>query len=84
MRSSMILVSCLPCRGGMCPFSLHFLSYIPTLLNIKMKPLCQAGLAVGVPLDPPRLPWSVYAYKLDGFIGSLWCAATPMPWGTLS
>ena len=35
--------------------------------NIQMKHLCQAGPAVGALIDPPRLPWSVYAYSPNGF-----------------
>ena len=32
-----------------------------------MKHLCQEGLAIGAIIDPPYLPWSVYAYSLDNF-----------------
>ena len=32
-----------------------------------MKQLCQEGPAVGALIDPPRLPWLVYAYGPDGF-----------------
>ena len=32
-----------------------------------MKHLCQEGLAIGAIIDPPYLPWSVYAYSPDGF-----------------
>ena len=32
-----------------------------------MKHLCQEGLATNAIIDPPRLPWSVYAYGPDGF-----------------
>ena len=32
-----------------------------------MKHLCQVGPAAGAIIDPPRLPWSVYAYGPGGF-----------------
>ena len=32
-----------------------------------MDHLCQASSATGAPIDPPCLPWSIYAYSLDGF-----------------
>lgn len=32
-----------------------------------MKYLHQAGPTTSAPIDPPHLPWSVYAYGLDGF-----------------
>ena len=32
-----------------------------------MEHLCQAGPVAGAPIDPPPLPWSVYAYGPDGF-----------------
>ena len=32
-----------------------------------MKHLCQASLIVGALVDPPLLPWLVYAYGPDGF-----------------
>ena len=30
-----------------------------------MEHLCQAGPTIGAPIDPSRLPWSVYAYGAD-------------------
>ena len=32
-----------------------------------MKHLCQEGPAAGVIINPPHLPWSVYAYGPDSF-----------------
>lgn len=32
-----------------------------------MKHLCQEGPTANALMDPPRLPWSVYAYDSDGF-----------------
>ena len=32
-----------------------------------MEYLCQASPAVGAPIDPPHLPWSIYAYDPNGF-----------------
>ena len=32
-----------------------------------MKHLCQEGPITDAFIDPPRLPWSVYAYGPDGF-----------------
>ena len=35
--------------------------------NIQMKILCQEGPIVSALIDPPCLPWSVYAYSPNGF-----------------
>ena len=32
-----------------------------------MKHLCQEGPVAGTLIDPPYLPWLVYAYDPDGF-----------------
>ena len=32
-----------------------------------MKHLCQEGLTIGALIDPPHLPWLVYAYDPDDF-----------------
>ena len=45
----------------------HFSSFILALLDTQMEPLCQVGPIAGAPIDPPQLPWSFYAYGLDGF-----------------
>ena len=31
-----------------------------------MKHLCQVSPAAGAPIDPPYLPWSIYAYDPNG------------------
>jgi len=46
----------------------HFFLYVASHDDIQMEYLCKAGLATGTPIDPSRLPWSVYAYSLDGFV----------------
>ena len=37
------------------------------LSNTQMKYLCQEGPVASVIIDPPHLPWSIYAYGPDGF-----------------
>ena len=32
-----------------------------------MEYLCQASPTAGAPINPPHLPWSVYAYNPDDF-----------------
>ena len=32
-----------------------------------MKHLYQAAFVPSIPIDPPHLPWTVYAYGLNGF-----------------
>ncbi|KAL0004868.1 hypothetical protein SO802_012429 [Lithocarpus litseifolius] len=39
----------------------------------------QGGLATGKPIDPPHLPWTVYAYSLDGFAQERAMPCNPNP-----
>ena len=32
-----------------------------------MEYLCQASPVASAPIDPPHLPWSIYAYDPNGF-----------------
>ena len=34
-----------------------------------MEPLCQVGPAASAPINPSHLPWLVYAYDPNGFVG---------------
>ena len=70
MMSSMDSPHAFPHSFGMCSFS--FISFNQSssaflyLSNIQMKHLCQEGLVAGAIIDPPHLPWSVYAYGSNG------------------
>ncbi|KAL0007659.1 hypothetical protein SO802_009161 [Lithocarpus litseifolius] len=61
------------------PFFLHIVSHN----DIQMEYLCQASPAASAPIDPPHLPWLIYAYGPNGF-ARMWWAATQMSWVTLS
>ena len=51
------------------PFLIYFLFFLCITLHddIQMEYLCQAGPTVGAPINPPHLPWSVYACNPDDF-----------------
>ena len=51
------------------PFLIYFHSflYIASHDDVQMGYLCQVVPAVSAFIDPPRLPWSVYAYGPNGF-----------------
>ena len=53
-----------------CVLSSFFYSSIACILvhdDTQIEHLCQAGSAVGVPLEPSHLPRLVYAHGPDGF-----------------
>ena len=70
MMSSTILGSCLSHSCGICSSSSHLFPFFLCIVShddIQMEYLCQASPAVGAPIDPPHLPWSIYAYDPNGF-----------------
>ena len=71
MMSSTILASCYLSLLWYVFFLFSFISffflYITLHDDIQMEYLCQASPTAGAPINPPHLPWSVYAYNPDDF-----------------
>ena len=71
MRSSTTLASCSPLLLRYVLFfsSFPFLLFFCVLVhgNVELTCLYQDALAPSVPIDPPHLPWKIYAYGPNGF-----------------
>ena len=78
MMSSTTLASCLPSLlrytlSLSLSISFSLFSFISLFLciashnDVHIGYLCQVGPTTSAPIDPRRLPWSIYVYGPDGF-----------------
>ena len=93
MMSSTILASCYLSLLWYVFFLFSFISffflYITLHDDIQMEYLCQASPTAGAPINPPHLPWSVYACNPDDFsweyvVGHNINVIVPFSWGYTS